>query len=410
MALPQTPLSDNLLSAAKTYLTPGVVRNASVVTGESETATRQAMHSGVASVFAGLTSLASTAGGASTLGNLTQEPACSKLLNNVSSSFGGGSETSSLMNSGQKLLGTIFGDRTSSVADAVARSSGISPSSSGKLMAMLAPLAIGVLGKHVAARGLNATGLTSSLIGQSDEFADAAPAGLSKLLSSRAPTPAGIHVAPDTDLYRDQAPAATATVRTPERPSGTRWWPLLLIGVAILGLLFWLFRNIGNRPREAGRQIVTTSQNAPARIPPPAATNIPVPRASLDNNLASFLADGSQTAPKTFAFDHLNFETASTQLTADSQGTVTSLSEILKAHPDAQVRLSGYTDNTGAPNANQKLSLDRANAVKQMLVNGGIAADRIVTTGYGQNRPIASNDTEEGRAKNRRLELTVTQK
>lgn len=410
MALPETTRFDNLLSAAKTYLTPGVVRNASLVTGESETATGQAMHRGVASVFAGLTNMASTSGGASTLGNLTREPAYSKLLNNVPSSFGGGSETSSLINSGQKLLGTIFGGRTSGVADAVAHSSGISSSSSGKLMAMLAPLAIGVLGKHAAARGLNATGLANSLIGQSDEFVEAAPAGLSQLLAGRAPTPAGIHVAPDTDLYRDQAPAATATVRTPERPAGTRWWPLLLVGIAILGLLFWLFRNIGGRAREAGRQGATTTQNAPARVPAPATPNVSVPRGSLNNNLASFLADGSQTAPKTFVFDHLNFETASTQLTADSQGTVTSLSQTLKTYPDAQVQLSGYTDNTGAPDANQKLSLDRANAVKQMLVNSGIAADRIGTTGHGQNRPIASNDTEEGRAKNRRLELTVTQK
>jgi OOP family OmpA-OmpF porin len=72
--------------------------------------------------------------------------------------------------------------------------------------------------------------------------------------------------------------------------------------------------------------------------------------------------------------------------------------------------LTGHTDNTGTPEANQKLSLDRADAVSQMLVTGGVAADRITTAGYGQDRPIASNDTEEGRAKNRRLELTVTQK
>jgi outer membrane protein OmpA-like peptidoglycan-associated protein len=89
---------------------------------------------------------------------------------------------------------------------------------------------------------------------------------------------------------------------------------------------------------------------------------------------------------------------------------VTNLSRILNAYPTAQVQLSGHTDNTGTPDANQNLSLNRANAVKQMLVDGGIAADRIATIGYGQDRPIASNDAEEGRAKNRRLELTVTQK
>jgi len=418
VALPQTIRFDNLLSAAKAHLTPDVERNASVMTGESETATRQAMHGGVASVFAGLTSMASTAGGASALGNLSREPAFGKLLNNVPSSFSGGSETSSLMDSGQNLLGKIFGDRTSGVADAVARSSGISSSSSGKLMAMLAPLAIGVLGRHAASRGLNATGLANSLGEQRDEFAAAAPAGLSKLLGDRAPAPVGIHVAPDTDVHRDtevsryEAPVYTA--RTPERQAGFRWWPLLLILLAI-PLLFWLFRSIGGRGREAGRQVVTTTQNAlphpaPPSTPHPESANIPAPTPSVNNDLAGFLADASQTAPKTFVFDHLNFETASTQLTANSQATVTSLSQTLKAHPTAQVQLSGHTDNTGTADANQKLSLARANAVKQMLVSSGIAADRITTSGYGQDRPTASNDTEEGRAKNRRLELTVTQK
>jgi K(+)-stimulated pyrophosphate-energized sodium pump len=158
---------------------------------------------------------------------------------------------------------------------------------------------------------------------------------------------------------------------------------------------------------------VTTTANAPSSIPRPAPPTTPPPEgANLlpKGTLARFFADGSQTAPHTFVFDHLNFDTASTQLTADSQDTITTLSQTLKAYPNAHVQLSGHTDNTGTPAANQKLSLDRANAVKQMLINSGIAADRITTRGYGEDRPIASNDTEEGRMKNRRLELTVTHK
>ena len=406
MALPQTIRFDSLLSATKAYLTPDVVRNASVMTGESEAATRKAMQGGVASVFAGLTNMVSTSEGASTLANLLRKPAFGKLLNNVSSSFSGGSETGRLMDSGYNLLGIIFGDRTSSAAEILAGFSGISSSSSGRLMAMLAPLAIGVLGKHAAARGLNATGVANALIGQRDEFAAASPAGLSKLLGDWAPRPVGIQVAPDTDFYRYEASVATA--RIPERPAGMRWWPLLLIGLALL--LFWFFRNIGSRAREAGRQVVTTAQNTQWSIHLPGGANILVPTGSFNYNLARFLADGSQTAPQTFVFDRLNFETDSAQLTADSQSTVTNLSQILNAYPTAQVQLSGHTDNTGAPDANQNLSLNRANAVKQMLVDGGVAADRIATIGYGRDRPIASNDTEEGRAKNRRLELTVTQK
>jgi OmpA-OmpF porin, OOP family len=406
VALPQTIRFDSLLSATKSYLTPEVVRNASVMTGESEAATLEAMQGGVASVFVGLANMVSTSEGAATLGNLIRKPTFGKLLNNVSSSFSGGSGTSSLIDSGYNLLRGIFGDRTSTVADLLAGFSGISSAASGRLMAMLAPLAIGVLGKHAAAGGLKTAEVANALIGQRDEFAAAAPAGLSKLLGDRPPRPTGIHLAPDTGAYRYEAPVATA--RTPERPTGMRWWPLLLIGLALL--LFWFFRNIGSRAREAGRQVVTTTQNALWSINLPGGANILVPTGSFNYNLARFLADGSQTAPQTFVFDHLNFEADSTQLTADSQSTVTNLSQILRAYPTAQVQLSGHTDNAGAPDANQNLSLNRANAVKQMLIDRGIAVDRIATIGYGGDRPIASNDTEEGRAKNRRLELTVTQK
>src|SRR5689334_22238514 len=208
VALPNTLRFDNLLSAAKGYLTPDVVRNASVMTGESESATRQAMHGGVATVFSGLANVASTSEGASTVASFARDPAYGSILNNISSAFKGGNEASSLMKSGQGLVGKIFGDRTNNVTEALARSSGVSSSSSSKIMSMIAPMAIGVLGKHVAARGLNAGGLASSLMEQKQEFASAAPEGVSRLFSSdRAPAPVGIHVAPDTDTYAQDAPS-----------------------------------------------------------------------------------------------------------------------------------------------------------------------------------------------------------
>jgi outer membrane protein OmpA-like peptidoglycan-associated protein len=84
---------------------------------------------------------------------------------------------------------------------------------------------------------------------------------------------------------------------------------------------------------------------------------------------------------------------------------VESLVAILKAYPVVAVRLEGHTDNTGDPAANKKLSLDRAIVVKEIMIKSGIAEGRIATDGYGQEKPIASNDTEAGRAQNRRTEL-----
>lgn len=74
----------------------------------------------------------------------------------------------------------------------------------------------------------------------------------------------------------------------------------------------------------------------------------------------------------------------------------------------AQVSIEGYTDNTGSPAANKQLAQQRAETVKEMLVQSGIGAGRMQAAGFGADRPVASNDTAEGRARNRRIELVVT--
>jgi outer membrane protein OmpA-like peptidoglycan-associated protein len=114
--------------------------------------------------------------------------------------------------------------------------------------------------------------------------------------------------------------------------------------------------------------------------------------------------------PKRFVFDDLTFETGSTDLTLESVDTVNTLVAVLKAYPTVSVALEGYTDSTGDPIANKTLSLARAGAVKRLMVKGGIVESRISSAGYGQENPVASNDSEQGRAMNRRLELVVVKR
>jgi outer membrane protein OmpA-like peptidoglycan-associated protein len=97
-------------------------------------------------------------------------------------------------------------------------------------------------------------------------------------------------------------------------------------------------------------------------------------------------------------------------LTPESLATVDTLVIVLRAHSTVGVALEGYTDNAGDPAANRKLSLARADAVKDLLVKGGIPESRLTSAGYGQDRPIAPNDTVQGRARNRRLELVVVRR
>ena len=81
------------------------------------------------------------------------------------------------------------------------------------------------------------------------------------------------------------------------------------------------------------------------------------------------------------------------------------VADILSKNPDVKGEVQGHTDNVGNAEYNQNLSEHRAASVKEYLVSKGIAAERLVVKGYGLTLPIASNDTEEGRAKNRRVRL-----
>ena len=84
----------------------------------------------------------------------------------------------------------------------------------------------------------------------------------------------------------------------------------------------------------------------------------------------------------------------------------------MKVHDDITLELEGHTDSRGPDEYNQTLSEDRAAAVKAKIVEDyGIAANRITTSGYGETRPIADNNTDEGRARNRRVvgEMTYTE-
>jgi outer membrane protein OmpA-like peptidoglycan-associated protein len=106
----------------------------------------------------------------------------------------------------------------------------------------------------------------------------------------------------------------------------------------------------------------------------------------------------------------MNFETGSQQPTEASMQTIRDLGAVLRAYPNARVRLEGHTDNTGDYAENKRLSLQRAETIKSLLVQNSVDGSRIDTAGMGPDQPLASNDSDEGRRKNRRTELVVLQK
>jgi outer membrane protein OmpA-like peptidoglycan-associated protein len=102
----------------------------------------------------------------------------------------------------------------------------------------------------------------------------------------------------------------------------------------------------------------------------------------------------------------INFDKGSANITFDSEEILKNGAlKTMQDHPEIVVEISGHTDSDGSDSYNQQLSYDRANSVKQWLVNNGIDGSRIETQGFGEGRPIAPNDTPENKLKNRRIEF-----
>jgi outer membrane protein OmpA-like peptidoglycan-associated protein len=104
----------------------------------------------------------------------------------------------------------------------------------------------------------------------------------------------------------------------------------------------------------------------------------------------------------------VNFKVGTAELEGEiTLTTLRELSEFLLENTSIILRISGHTDNAGDPNLNKELSMERAASVRKYLVSNGVSFERLRISGWGGTKPIASNSTEAGRAKNRRVELTV---
>jgi OOP family OmpA-OmpF porin len=102
---------------------------------------------------------------------------------------------------------------------------------------------------------------------------------------------------------------------------------------------------------------------------------------------------------------YINFDTGKSTIKPESEPIIHQIVEMMRANPEVKISVEGHTDNVGNPESNKMLSEDRANAVVTAIVAQGIDAKRLSSVGHGEDKPIADNKTEEGRASNRRVEL-----
>jgi len=381
----------NLVELAKGYLTPDIIQKAASFVGESESTTQKAMNGIVPTLIAALANQASTSGGAEKLSRILDTGKYDgSALNNLGSLFSGGETTQKAITQGKDTLSSLFGSKTEGLVDQMARFAGLRTGSAASLLALAVPLILNLLGRQRATIGQSPAALASLLGEQKSFLAGLLPTGIASFLGwsgyerARQPEPAYVE---------------------PKRETPSWLMPLLILSGIVLVALAWLL----SRPTPTPE--ITVAARPAAKMTDlqlPGGVKISVPEGSFNYSLHQWLAGTSDTTvPKRFVFDNLNFETGSTKLTPESTPTVESLVVILKAYPNVAVRLEGHTDSTGDADANKKLSLDRAIAVREIMIARGIADARIGTDGYGPEKPIAPNETEEGRAKNRRTELVV---
>ena len=121
------------------------------------------------------------------------------------------------------------------------------------------------------------------------------------------------------------------------------------------------------------------------------------------NNVNDFGCEATQN----ITLKGVNFTTGSARLTSDSLPVINAAAETLKRIPNLNIEIAGYTDNQALAYVNKRLSERRANSVMVQLIKKGVEANRLTANGYGEKDPVSSNETDEGRATNRRVELKI---
>ena len=365
----------------------------------------------------------------------------------------------SLLEKGKSLLGGLFGNDSGAVTSALSTSTGLSAEKSSGLMALIAPLVMGFITKTMASNGWNFSDLLGKIFESKSEITAALPQGLSNSLGLANLKLPNVEI-PKVEIPKVEIPKVDLPkvppvnydpIQEPKSGGGFLKWliPLLIILIGawwIMGRSGCNKSTVGNvtdslsskvdsldtkmdsagSAMKAGAAAVTSTvagklneagdfvRDLGAKISKklPDGTEISIGENSVESRLISFIEDKSKPVDKTtwFTFDRLYFETGKSTLKAESQEQLKNMVAILKAYPDVNLKLGGYTDNTGDAAINKKISNERANTAMLELVKLGVDPKRLEAEGYGAEHPIASNDTADGKAQNRRIDIRVTKK
>ncbi len=436
-------MATNLIESLKSSLGMDLAEHSANFFGEEQQNTRSAVNGTFAAILAGMIQRVSYDKGAKDLHKILKNEDVREY--DIEDIFTRSPQTvNGMVNRGTHFLPSIYPGRFREATNAVAEDSGVKKLTSSKMMKICAPLLLNTLGKEVQDGNLDVNGLKTLLNGQksgvksalSDKFFESAELSAfgwtKKEVVKEEPIKKVKKIKPKKEVVEKVAPPVVETPVVDETAgraatggmSLLKWLlPLLLI----LGLI-WFLAARGCSGVEATKTAVlapieaaTTAAQSAATTATTAVTNvfgkvndaalgalnsIKFSAGSAGEQMMGFIKGGANGEGR-FRFNNLTFASGSANIDGASGTEVDNMAAILNAYPDVKVKLEGFTDSQGDPTANQTLSQNRAEAVKTRLVGLGISGDRITTRGYGAANPVAGNDTAEGRAQNRRIEVVV---
>jgi len=388
-------MAESMFTSLLGMLDPRTVEGMAGSLGASGQSVSQGLKSSIAAVLGGLASKSEDPHALRTI--LDSAPGDTALPDIVHAAS---DPNSPIIAGGRRLLSSLFGNSSAAVADAIGSASGLGTGTASRLLALAAPMVLSFVGNRVRAEGMSMTGLGNLLEREVGAIRNALPPGL-------------------TDLFWPRA-AATATypVVTPTTPQKASNWPAVIAIAALLLGLVWLLDHFR---RATTARFGSVATGAASRMedfgnfikqPLPNGVSLTIPERGVEARVLSFIQNKGNIVNETtwFDFERLYFNPGLATLRPQSQEQLNNIAAILAAYPNVRLKIGGFTDNVGGTDRNLELSRDRANTVVAELVRRGISPDRLTAEGYGEQYPVADNSTQEGRARNRRVSMMVTQK
>ncbi|MBS3960868.1 MAG: OmpA family protein [Sandarakinorhabdus sp.] len=318
-------------------------------------------------------------------------------LDDLGATLSGPAARGALMEHGASIATELLGGQFAPVAAAISGQSGLRSDTVASLIRLGAPLAMGAIAR-VLGNQPTAQGITDLLEAEGPAITAALPPGLRELLTPLAAAQTPLH----GTLLASTAGAAA---------SAGRWLPWLLGSMLVFGIFVGL-RGCQERGDDRAAMpgpttvIVTEAPREVMEVVLPDDTRLKLESGHVGFELVRFL-QSADPAPRSFRFEDIVVQGGSDTLDESSAAAVRTVATIMRAFPTMTARIIDHTDSQGDAATNQALSERRARAVETLIEASGIADERIDSEGRGQTEPIATNETAEGRAQNRRTVILV---